>query len=242
MAPNLLDKVAEGRGLSVAAARIRSTFAPRALPSVTEDDVPRSRVYKLRLSCSQKHPGLCLSRDAAIYRKVIAVAKAVEKVLGHDDVGCYLELSGGDGSEVPDVYVMLASSRERRPFAQQCRIFARYEATVDTSGGPRILTACHRLNDPTFEFGFVWSLVKPFVKSDTAVLNLRHGDQVEHDTESECMQALPNFIAACSHVGLDHLRRTNALIFGQPEILDLFGASPPIFLNGFPGPRGSPDL
>ncbi len=49
-----------------------------------QDDgaIPDERVYKIRKSCAELHPGLCVTRDQSIYTHAVNLAKSLEAALG----------------------------------------------------------------------------------------------------------------------------------------------------------------
>ena len=86
--------------------------------------VPAADQFCVRQSCSQRHPGLCCKKDAAIYGDVLRIASQLERYFSDDLLyGCYglggLYLS----IEGPEVLVYFAHIRARRFNAQVTHVF-----------------------------------------------------------------------------------------------------------------------
>ncbi len=74
-------KLPEGMGLARKAHKLRQESLSQL---VVQDvhDIPDSRVFEHRFSCSQLHFGLCATRDNLIYSDALALAGSVERCLG----------------------------------------------------------------------------------------------------------------------------------------------------------------
>jgi hypothetical protein len=54
--------------------------------------IPTQHTFFKRLSCSQKHPGLCFSKDVQIYEETLLLASNLERYLLKEHVGQYFRL------------------------------------------------------------------------------------------------------------------------------------------------------
>ena len=80
-------------------------------------DIPADRTFLCRASCSELHPGLCASRDHAIYHECIAFAKNLESFLSREMLHTFIKLE--DQSAVDRVqFYYFCRKRARRMHAQ----------------------------------------------------------------------------------------------------------------------------
>jgi hypothetical protein len=131
VAPTLVERFVQDRGIaSVAAA---SRWAHRGSVVTTDTGlIQQTDDYAHRYSCSQRHPGVCVTRDAAVYADVLSLASNIERALPVDCTHRFFRLSH-PASEEPLV-LYFAHHRRRRPHAQQTHIFARCTVSEDDDG------------------------------------------------------------------------------------------------------------
>jgi hypothetical protein len=87
-----LDHAGSGfAGIARKAAAIRKAERD-ALIVRDSNDIPASRCYQHRLSCHERHPGLCAYDDADVYDDALLLAKSLENCLLDDFVYKYFKI------------------------------------------------------------------------------------------------------------------------------------------------------
>lgn len=82
------------------------------------DAVPSELVLYHRSSCSEKHPGLCATRDEDVYDSVVLLARNFERYFRRSHVGHYFALLNELGATI---FVYLACVRARRCARRKCQ-------------------------------------------------------------------------------------------------------------------------
>jgi hypothetical protein len=80
------DSLRDGTGIARKANKLRQEFLSQLVVQDVQD-IPDSRVYEHRFSCTEMHYGVCATRDNAIYRDTLALAGSIERCLGQALVG-----------------------------------------------------------------------------------------------------------------------------------------------------------
>jgi hypothetical protein len=109
-----------------------SRWAHRGAVVTKDTGLIQPNDYAHRYSCSQRHPGVCATRDAAIYADVLLLASNIERALVVDHTHRFFRLSHPAREE--PVVLYFAHHRRRRPHAQQTHIFARCTLSEDDDG------------------------------------------------------------------------------------------------------------
>jgi hypothetical protein len=79
-------------GFARKASKLRWVNRPRLLVC-DKGAIPDNRQYVRRLSCSERHPGLCFSRDSDVYTQAILLAGNIERYLCAADRGAFFVFS-----------------------------------------------------------------------------------------------------------------------------------------------------
>jgi hypothetical protein len=87
----------DGEGMCEKAAGLRWRARQR-LVSTDRGAIQPQRAFSIRYSCSQRHHGLCFTRDADVYHEVLALAALMEKFFDASCVGKPFKLSGADNA------------------------------------------------------------------------------------------------------------------------------------------------
>ena len=179
--PDLLDALLRERTQrSSGYARLGETLRWSARPMLLHEEnhtaVPTDRVFKRRLSCSQRHPGLCYARDAALYPQVLAMASSLERVFLNEHVGRYFCICADGAGRVERMLVYFAHRRARRPFAQQTHLFIRFDnhacVADDDSLTIKVSSECLRLHGQ-YMFASVWDIAKSFLAKSCTRLSVQ---------------------------------------------------------------------
>ena len=83
--------------------------------------IPDKETIRWRMTCCTAHFGLCVTRDADIFRDAYKLGSFIERFFVNAMVGDAFALSGDDHNVD---YVCLAHVRSRRPLAQTTHVFA----------------------------------------------------------------------------------------------------------------------
>ena len=151
-------------GLASSANRVRWRNR-RKLIVKDEGRIPPSRLFVKRYACSERHPGLCFTQDADVYRRVIAAAPSFERFFTKDSVGSFFMF--WDARADSDSFaVFFAHRRERKPYAQQVAVFV-WCKVLDVAGADAGDThlVLDELYDGSERYNFVsvWGLIKSFL-------------------------------------------------------------------------------
>ena len=117
-----------------------------------------------RLSCQERHPGLCCSRDAAIYSECLVVAANIERFVTSDTVHRFMMLTSADFEKNVPFYVS-----HRRTYRQHncyqivgC-VDADFKATMD-GVAPDQAELVYNAGG-SWAFTTVWTIAKEFLET-----------------------------------------------------------------------------
>ena len=139
--------------------------------------IPADKTFEIRPSCSERHPGLCCTKDTEIYGVVLGLASKLGRFFTEDMRGSFYFLQNGPIEDGCGVCVYFAHRRNRRFYAQVTHVFIE----------------CSRVRDATYKFKVcqagmlvyhtAWSLAKVFVLAGGSASMfappLRHRDMLE---------------------------------------------------------------
>lgn len=115
-------------------------------------------VFQHRYSCGQKHPGLCVTKDALIYESCLALASLLEASFVDDRLRKFFRIKAPPHVDPPpksDIVVFFSHKRTRRPHAQVTHVFVLCQLLGD---------GCFALGQrpPSYSFEYLnpWTLAK----------------------------------------------------------------------------------
>ena len=133
VSPSILEMfVGSGRSV-VTRSNVERPKAAERFFVKDENLIPTSMCFIHRYSCSEKHPGLCISKDALIYKDALDMGRHFEKWFSREHVGRCFRFLVRCGDERHTACAMLANVRARRPRAQQTHIFLEMDSDDDWS-------------------------------------------------------------------------------------------------------------
>ena len=166
-------KVAAGQGLaswgSVMKKQLRGHMVSR-----DNGLIPQGHKFCHRYSCGERHPGLCFTKDAAIYKSSLALARNLETRCCDDIRGKFvLVWSDCESVSIP---LYFAERRARRAFAPQAVVLCHCDvlpSSESDDGWHRVWFA----ETSAFQFDFVsvWSVAKQFISVGVAQVNFTVG-------------------------------------------------------------------
>ena len=82
--------------------------------------IPDAKCFHRRMTCFQRHPGLCQTTDATIYEDALLVGRNMERYFNDDCLNLFFKIAvpGGDFE-----IVYCAFKTERRPHSQVTHVF-----------------------------------------------------------------------------------------------------------------------
>ena len=120
-----------------------------------------------RFSCSEKHPGLCFTKDAGIYQDALQLASSLEK-LAIESVGRFLLIEGSDQVDIGNILweqaVFACEHRARRSYAPQAMVFA-WCSMVVVDEDCLELSVDEKPGLAQFDFASVWTVAKAMLRS-----------------------------------------------------------------------------
>ena len=129
--------------------------------------IPEDQVFVHRFSCQERHPGLCYTRHADIYKNVnIAVASMERWFTEERKYKFFMVLGRVAAAAEEKACVYFAHSRARRPHAQVTHVMASVSARLkedDASAGDSCL-AFETGEQGQFTFQTLFHLVVPFLE------------------------------------------------------------------------------
>ena len=141
-------------------------------------DIPPNRQFKIALSCSELHLGLCAGEDGERYDQVLGLGKSIERALTKKSQGKFFEFFArpvdDEFGELHKQTAYLGHVRARRLHAQMTHVFAL--ATDEADDG--IVRFNRRENGGGFEFATVWYIAKKLLRAGTGRYRLR---ELEHE-------------------------------------------------------------
>jgi hypothetical protein len=120
-----------------------------------EEAIPQSATFTHKSSCCELHPGLCITRDSAIYDSAVHMAARMESFFTDDGLAGYFAVLDESIAEDPLCFVYFANRRGRRFGAQVTHVFIECE-----SAGEQSFTFKEDDETGLFAFHTVWSLAK----------------------------------------------------------------------------------
>jgi hypothetical protein len=120
-----------------------------------EQAIPQSIAFTHQPSCCELHPGLCITKDAAIYDVAVLMASRMESFFTDDCLGSYFAVLDESIAEDPLCFIYFANRRGRRFGAQVTHVFFECE-----SAGEQSFTFKEDDETGLFAFHTVWSLAK----------------------------------------------------------------------------------
>ncbi len=90
----------EGSNQGVAKAMPRIRWERRTGILVQDQDlIPPTAKFHAGLCCSQAHPGLCLTKDSAVYADALRLARNIERCFTAADLGSFSSCSEGEAQD-----------------------------------------------------------------------------------------------------------------------------------------------
>jgi hypothetical protein len=186
VAPSLVDDIAEGGGIASVGSKLRWQNREVVVIKGRDEELPVNKKFRVRLSCSQKHPGLCLSQDRDVYDDVLLIARRLELALPQTFVSEFYKVGDSEHS----IVVFFAHVRVRRPHAQQTHVFVECDITSSGEAGD-IVAFKHRSDLPCYHFLSVWDIGKRLLRQGCGCIEVVSGTSKCHATAApEALQSL----------------------------------------------------
>ena len=120
---HLREFCGEAKGLARVANKERWNHRESHVVLGDKELIPETHTFHRRFSCLQRHPGLCITKDALIYERALQCSKNLERWCCHFNAEHrFVRVAGNEDAAQLILYV--AGRRARRPFAPQAWVFA----------------------------------------------------------------------------------------------------------------------
>ena len=163
----LEDLVGTGRGVVASSQYHRWRARTRIFMQADNTRIP-PRPLAGTCACSEAHPGLCITEDAAIYTTVMACAHNIQRYLKVADIGCCLQFATDSGVTA---LVQLANVRARRPKVPQMHVFLTLSANEDITKAWGDAGDCTDSSNP---YTSAWTLTRMLLDGDDTQQALVH--------------------------------------------------------------------
>ena len=134
-------------------------------------------VFTHRLSCAERHPGLCCSRDRELYTEAMRVAGWIEQFFTAEAFHDFLAFRGVDPAAKPYAVVYFAHMRARRFHVQVTRVFIEMQALPETKN----VFDFAKVHDGTLAYCTVWDITKQLLllapQDESHIERLQHTDR-----------------------------------------------------------------
>lgn len=177
------DAVGGGNdGVAAKAARLRKANMG-SLVVQDRQDIPADRTFVCRTSCSELHPGLCASRDNAIYHQALAFAKNLESFLSREVLHTFIKVE--DNSAVDRLqFYYFCRKRARRMHAHCTHILVRCVELPDL----KIFLGQQHLHE--WWFVTVWGIARDVLQRGWEHIDVAIMDWRNEAGDNSCVELL----------------------------------------------------